>query len=236
MKKFIDFVTNNKVFRIIYNIIKTCICTVLAIYIAFVLYQRFTGNAPLFGYRVFTVATGSMVPVYEVNDVILVKEIDAKKLKIGDDIAYKGERGGFEGLIITHRIINIEEEANGSLRLFTKGVNNEYEDPSITDNQILGKVEGKVFFINALNHVIKSTWGFFVFIFLPLTLVIILEVLETIFEGKIERNEIRKIGSYDKEESDIMKSESIVVDKVLDNGKDEEKPSIEVEEKDEEII
>lgn len=235
MKKFIDFITNNKFFKIIYNVIKACIFTVLIVYIAFIAYQRLTGNAPLFGYRVFTVASGSMVPVYQVNDVILVREIELEDLKIGDDVAYEGDRGGFEGLIITHRIVDIEEESDGSLRIFTQGVNNEYGDPSINSDQILGKVCGKVFFINALNHVIKSTWGFFIFIFLPLTLVIILEILETIFEGKIERNEIRKYGSQDRVEQEIIECEDSEEDVSLEVIKEEE-PSIKEEEEDEEII
>lgn len=188
----IDFIKNNLIIKIIYNIFKFLIFTLLVLYIAFVIYQRVSGNAPLFGYRVFTVASGSMTPAYNINDVIFVKEVDVDTLKVGDDIAYNGERAGFEGLIITHRIINIEKTSDGGRRIFTQGIANENEDPSINDDQIIGKVLGKVFIINQLNHAVKSTWGFFFLIFLPLFLVIVLEIIETIIEDKIDNNKIRK--------------------------------------------
>ena len=188
----IDFIKNNLIIKIIYNIFKFLIFTLLVLYIAFVIYQRVSGNAPLFGYRVFTVASGSMTPAYNINDVIFVKEVDVDTLKVGDDIAYNGERAGFEGLIITHRIINIEKTSDGGRRIFTQGIANENEDPSINEDQIIGKVLGKVFIINQLNHAVKSTWGFFFLIFLPLFLVIVLEIIETIIEDKIDNNKIRK--------------------------------------------
>ena len=61
------------------------------------------------GIRIFNVATESMVPEYEVGDVLLVKEIDANSLKKGDDITYLGEQGAFENRVVTHRIVDIEE-------------------------------------------------------------------------------------------------------------------------------
>ncbi len=188
----INFIKNNKIVRFIYNFIKFAICALLILYITFVVYQRVTGNAPLFGYRVFTVASGSMTPAYNINDVIYVKEVDTSTLKVGDDIAYNGERAGFEGLIITHRIIDIEETSDGGRRIFTQGIANENEDPSIDEEQIIGKVIGKVFLVSQLNHVVKSTFGFFFLIFLPLFLVIVLEIIETIIEDKIDKNMIRK--------------------------------------------
>ena len=77
----------NKAFKIIYGIIKTFIVSFLVIYLLFVIIQRVTNNSSIFGYRMFTVATGSMEPVYNVNDVILVKDTDPSTLKVGNDIA-----------------------------------------------------------------------------------------------------------------------------------------------------
>ena len=248
MKSIVNFFKNNKVIKFIYGLFKFLIFTVLIVYVAFVLYQRFTDNASLFGYRVFTVASGSMTPAYNVNDVIYIKEVDPGTLKVGDDIAYQGEMGSFKGLIITHRIIDIEEESDGSLRIFTQGINNENEDPSINEDQILGKVYGKVFFISELNHVVKSTWGFFLLIFVPLTLVIVLEILETIVEYRLDNNKIRKYGTDDDDEDeeeyeyveDDDDDESSLEDDILNTIEMNvlEEPSIieEGEEDDEEII
>lgn len=230
MKK-INEIFSNKIFKIIFGLLRFVVYGFLVIYVAFVLFQRFTNNSSFMGYRFFNVATGSMIPVYNINDVIIVKETDVTTLKVGDDVAYKGTRAGLEGKIITHRIIKIEEDNNGKLIFFTQGVNSEYEDPSINGNQILGKVEGKLFFINDLNHVVKSNFGFFFLVFCPLVLVIALEIAQSVIEYKIEKNEIQEISSKKEKEKEIKKE-------IKEEPKIEEKEIKEeskVEEKEEEI-
>ena len=204
MKKLFD----NIVFRIITGLIRTLFITVILIYLAFILVQRFTGNGSVFGYRFFTVATGSMAGVYDINDVIAVKDCDPNTLKVGDDIAYRGEKGGLEGLLITHRIINIEESEKGKIYT-TRGVNAPAEDPKITSNQILGIVVGEVPFISQLNHIIKSQLGFFLVVFCPLVLIIVLEVLQTITDIEIEKKELQLIehGELSNNKIDVEKNE-----------------------------
>ena len=184
---------NNKIFKIVYGTLKTIFFIILILYVVFICVQRLSGNNTVFGFRLFTVATGSMKGVYNVNDVIAVKDFDNKKLKVGDDIAFIGNRGGLENKLVTHRIIKIEEESNG--RIFTtKGVKNSVEDPSITESQILGKVVGVVPVVTQINHVLKSQLGFFCLIFWPLVLVIVLEILQTITDIKLENNELQEIN------------------------------------------
>lgn len=184
---------NNKIFKIVYGTLKTIFFAILILYVVFICVQRLSGNNSVFGFRLFTVATGSMKGVYNVNDVIAVKDFDNKKLKVGDDIAFVGNRGGLENKLVAHRIIKIEEESNG--RIFTtKGVKNSVEDPSITESQILGKVVGVVPVVTQINHVVKSQLGFFCLIFCPLVLVIVLEILQTITDIKLENNELQEIN------------------------------------------
>ena len=205
----------NKAFKIIYGIIKTFIVSFLVIYLLFVIIQRVTNNSSIFGYRMFTVATGSMEPVYNVNDVILVKDTDPSTLKVGDDIAYLGNRDAVKGLVVTHRIIRIETLDDNKVHYTLKGVNNKYEDPSITEDQILGKVLGKVYVVNFINHVVKNIYGFFFLVFCPLVLVIFLEIDDTIIEAKVEKNELRLIEKEDKKKKtkgveEISEEEDII--------------------------
>ncbi len=186
-------IVDNKIFRILFGIIKGFFITIIVIYLLFILFQRLSGNRSLFGYRMFTVASGSMAGVYEINDVIAVRDYDIKKLKIGDDIAYRGVRGGLEGMLVTHRIIRIENGTNGERIFVTRGVNAPAEDPSVLENQIMGKVVGVVPIISPLNHAVKSQLGFFLLIFCPLVIVIVLEVLQTITDIQLEKNEIQEI-------------------------------------------
>ena len=210
---------NNKIFKIVYGTLKTIFFIILILYVVFICVQRLSGNNSVFGFRLFTVATGSMKGVYNVNDVIAVKDFDNKKLKVGDDIAFIGNRGGLENKLVTHRIIKIEEESN--VRIFTtKGVKNSVEDPSITESQILGKVVGVVPVVTQINHVLKSQLGFFCLIFWPLVLVIVLEILQTITDIKLENNELQEINK-----KEINYKVNHIDSNNVDNN-DEDKPVI----------
>ena len=210
---------NNKIFKIVYGTLKTIFFIILILYVVFICVQRLSVNNTVFGFRLFTVATGSMKGVYNVNDVIAVKDFDNKKLKVGDDIAFVGNRGGLENKLVTHRIIKIEEESN--VRIFTtKGVKNSVEDPSITESQILGKVVGVVPVVTQINHVVKSQLGFFCLIFWPLVLVIVLEILQTITDIKLENNELQEINK-----KEINDKVNHIDSNNVDNN-DEDKPVI----------
>ncbi len=195
-------ILNNKIFKSIFTILKTCFFAILIVYILFVGYQRLSGNKSIFGYRMFTVATGSMTGVYNINDVIAVKDYDVNKLRVGDDIAYSGNRGGLENKFVTHRIIKIEDAANGGKIIVTKGVKNQAEDPPITDKQVLGKVVGVVPIVSQVNHIINTQAGFFFLIFCPLVIVIVVDVLQTMTDEEIENNIFRKIGSKNNKNTD----------------------------------
>lgn len=181
-------ILDSKYFQIPYRIIKTIIFLILVLYVAFIVMQRVSGNQSVFGYRIFTVATGSMVPDYNVNDVLAIKEVNHDELKIGDDITYLGTKQDVNGKIVTHRIIDIEMK-DGKKVYITKGINNEVEDPTIEDNQIYGKVVGKIPIVTEINHIIKNQYGFFFLIFLPLVIVIFFEIADTVTEIKRDKKE-----------------------------------------------
>lgn len=206
VKKIFD----SKVFKIIFGFVKALFILLLVAYLAFVLIQRFSGNESVLGYRLFTVASGSMSGVYEIDDVIAVKDWDNSKYKVGDDIAYKGEKGGMKGLLITHRIIKIEKDKNGDRVYTTKGVNSTVEDPTIVDRQILGKVVGKVPVITQLNHITKDRNGFFFLIFCPLLLVIIIEVIRTVIEIKHVKSELNEGTKAEETEKSLVNEQNVL--------------------------
>lgn len=189
---------DNKKFQLIYKILKIIIVVMMILYLSFVLLQRVTGNKSILGIRVFTVATGSMKPEYEINDVIMVKDIDTNKLKVGDDVAYLGEKSDLKGKIITHRIIDIKTENNQKI-FYTQGINSSVPDPSITANQIYGQAVGKIPIITTVNHVVKNQYGFFFLVFLPLVVVVFLEIADTVTEIKYEK---KKVESQKEDGSD----------------------------------
>ena len=195
-------VLNNTIFKIAFGIIKALFLMLICCYLVFIIIQNVSGNRSVFGYRMFDIASSSMSGVYEVHDVILVKDFDTNKLKVGDDIVYNGERAGLDGKLVTHRIIEIEEnESNGGKMFTTKGVKNDVEDPAIYDDQIIGKVVGIVPIISPVNHIVKSQIGFFLCVFCPIVIIISLEVFATLTEMKEEKLKIENEDKIeDKEE------------------------------------
>ena len=191
MKKILE----SRFFRIFESVIRILFTIIIVAYLGLILFQRFSGNKSVFGYRLFTIATGSMSGVYEINDVIAVKDCNVNDLKVGDDIAYQGTRGGLEGMLITHRIIRIENKEDGHRIFYTKGVNAPGEDPAVEENQILGKVVGVVPVISFINHIIKTQLGFFLLIFCPLVIIIVLEILQTITDYQLDKHKIKEINT-----------------------------------------
>lgn len=186
-------ILDSKYFQIPFKIVKFIIFLILIVYLAFIVVQRISGNQSIFGYRIFAVATGSMVPDYNVNDVLAIKEVDHDELQVGDDITYLGERQDVNGKIVTHRIIDIKT-IDGKKTYITKGINNITEDPSIEDDQIYGKVMGKIPVVTEINHIIKNQYGFFFLIFIPLVTVIFLEIADTVTEIKHEKKDVEENG------------------------------------------
>lgn len=147
-----------------------------------VLMQRFSNNnASLFGFRIFAVATGSMEPVYHVGDVILVKNIDVNKIKVGDDVTYLGMESSFKDKVITHRVKKIIEK-DGSISFLTQGVATTSVDPLVSSSQIYGKVAKKLVIFSFFHSITSKPSGFFILIILPLMILIGSEIVQTLLE------------------------------------------------------
>ena len=86
-------------------------------------------NISLFGFRIFKVASGSMIPYLNVGDVILIKKSD--NYKKGDVVTYKESKKAY----VTHRIVSINNK-----KVITRGDTNNVDDEAINKEMILGKV------------------------------------------------------------------------------------------------
>ncbi len=160
----------SKIFKVIWNILSKII-TILILFVSIIIVvQKVTNNKEsFFGYRIFRVQTGSMIPKYNIGDVILVKEKDIDKIKVGDDVTYKGESGSVKGLLVTHRVIDIEE-VDGKKAFHTKGIANNLEDPIVYGNQINGVVQTKLYILSLICLLLNNKYVFYFCGVLPLTI------------------------------------------------------------------
>lgn len=208
MRKLFD----NLVFKFLFTMIKILFVTLLVMYLGFLLIHKLSEDKSIMGYRLFTIDTSSMADVYDIDDVVAVKNINFNKLKVNDDIAYIGKSGGLEDKVVIHRIIKIEIGKNGEKILVTKGINSKVDDPSITSKQVIGKAIGVVPVVSNINHIVKRPVHLFVFIVFPIALIIILEILQTIMEIKLSNKNVNKTKDNVVDMTPVIISSEVIVE------------------------
>ena len=205
MKEKIQKLKNNKILKIIGNIIYTIIFIIVLFILIIAILQRTTNNEiTLFGYRIFVVATGSMVPEYEVGDVLVSKEVDPATIQVGDDIVYEGKEGSFKDKIVTHQVIMIEKE-NENYRIQTKGIANTKADPEITQNEVIGKVIYKMGVLSLLQRAMSNNYVFYFVVFVPIVLLTFRQVLKSRLDDEDDDEEDEDEKGDDKNNKDDKK-------------------------------
>lgn len=122
------------------NLIKKVIVTILYIiiipitfanlYLLMKSYREPFKTPSIFGYKTYVIISGSMVPNFNIGDVVIVKETSKEKLNVGDVISFKSDDA-----TITHRITNVFDG-----KYETKGDNNNTKDQELVNYE---NVEGK---------------------------------------------------------------------------------------------
>lgn len=125
----------NACFVLLSAFVVICVCIVF--------YQKIIAKrkaVDLFGYSIFAVMSGSMLPSIDVYDVVVVKRVSVGKLSVGDVITFFDG----DGNIITHRIAEISEN-DGEVFYKTKGdANNANDTELIPYESVIGKYSYKI--------------------------------------------------------------------------------------------
>ena len=173
-----------KIFRAVFNIL---IFFIMVCFAFSVCLQRISNNKiSILNYRVFTVITESMTPKYKIGDVLIAKKTNPDELKVGDVVTYQGEVNSFKDKVVTHQIIKIEKN-NGKYYYHTKGLANLVEDPIISEDQIYGKVIHKSIILSSIYKIIGTSFGFYIFIIIPILYLVTSEIIITLLEREEER-------------------------------------------------
>lgn len=115
----------------------------------------------LFGYKFYTVLTGSMKPTINPGSLVIVKETNPEGIKSGDIISFGSDH---TNNVTTHRVKKVVKEEN--IKFITQGDANNVEDPMpISSNLLLGKVVNFIPIIGATMIFIQSKpWTLWLFI------------------------------------------------------------------------
>ena len=180
-------ITENPVLKLINNIVYVILFLIVASVLFVVILQRASNNAiALGGVRVFNIISESMIPKYNIGDVLVVKSIEPQNIKVGDDIAYIGQESTFNQKIVTHQVIKIDYE-NGEYIFHTKGIANILEDPLVHQNQVFGKVVHKIWILSFISKILSNVYVVFFGIFVPIVILIFWTILK--LKGLVEVEE-----------------------------------------------
>jgi len=178
----------NKIFKIVKGVVNIVLLVFCLLFVLVVCLQRFSNNElSFFDYRMFTVASGSMSPKYNIGDVLIAKNVPAEDIKVGDSVCYLGDKGSFNGMIITHEVIDIEKNSNGDYLYHTKGIANLVADPVVDYDQIYGKIVHRSAILSFMYTIVGSKYGLFLFIIIPLFYIIGSEILSFMLEKEEQR-------------------------------------------------
>lgn len=163
------------------QILSYTIIVILMIIASFLLYYIISNkisekrgiNPP---YGLYTIVSPSMVPSINVYDVILIKNIDSSKLKVGDVITFKSSNKFFGNTPITHRIVEIIQNGE-KIQYKVKGDANAIEDDEkVISSNILGKVILKIPSLGKIQFFLTSKKGWVTIILIPTLLIIIYDI------------------------------------------------------------
>ena len=193
---------DNKVLSIIGTILYDILVVLIVCILAVVLLQRVSNNNfAIGGIRIFNIVSESMVPKYNIGDILVAKSIDPSQIKVGDDISYLGEVDTFKDKIVTHQVIAIDQK-DGKYVFTTKGIANDEADPLITQDQVYGKIVYHTIFLSLISKVILNIYGFYFLIFVPLTILILVKIREILLSIKESKEEKKNEEKDSKEKLD----------------------------------
>lgn len=90
----------------------------------------------ILGYKFYIVLTGSMSPIIEQSDLIVVKDVKAEEVKVNDIITFSTED---VDTLVTHRVNEVKTE--DEIQFITKGDANDAIDVQpVVEDRLQGKV------------------------------------------------------------------------------------------------
>ena len=224
MKKNKDWLTTlKKILHFITTVLMYSICLIMIIvFLVFVVnfidkqYNLKSGKNKKNLFSAYTIVSPSMVPAINVLDVVVTMRVNnPEDLKKGDIITFNSTDYRYSGVLVTHRIVNIEKTSSGEYLFTTKGDNNNTQDSSrISFDEIYGRVLFRIPKIGYIQYYLSSVLGWVAIIIVPAVMIIGYDIYKL----------IKTIRSSDKDSSDKKKKiDNKKKDKDKDNNKNKNK-------------
>lgn len=150
-------------------------------------------ETPLYG--AYVIVTGSMEPLIKVQDAVIIKRAEVEDIKVGDVVTYRSTDPSFYGILITHRVINIEDSNNEKIFITKGDHNNTIDRTPVKFNQIQGKVVMRVPKIGYIKYFLIEYYGWIIAVLVPSVAIIsydIVKLFKSVKNKQEERNDNKK--------------------------------------------
>ena len=190
--KDVKWLLNYMISIIMYSIIIVLLIVGAVLFVYFVDFKIRDSRleTPLYG--AYVIVSGSMEPLIKVRDAVIIKRTTEDRIKKGDVVTYRSADPAFSGILITHRVVSIEEK-DGEKVYITKGDHNETIDRTpVSFSQIQGKVVMRVPKIGYIKYFLVDYYGWIIAVVLPSLGVIFYDIYKLVKGIKKKEYEDKK--------------------------------------------
>ncbi len=191
-----------KVLNILKNVftwllVAAAVCMMVFTVVSVTTFDR--NDRDLFGYKAFICRSDSMKATdFAAGDLVFVKEVSPATIKEGDIISYRSEDPDTFGETFTHKVRSLITDENGQPCFITYGTTTGVDDElPVKYTQFQGLYKFDIPKLGTFFSFLKTTPGYFICIFLPFMLLILMQGLNT----------VKLFRKYKNEQMDEMKAE-----------------------------
>ncbi len=191
-----------KVLKVLKNVftwllVVAAVCMMVFTVVSVTTFDR--NDRDLFGYKAFICRSDSMKATdFAAGDLVFVKEVSPATIKVGDIISYRSEDPDTFGETFTHKVRSLITDENGQPCFITYGTTTGVDDElPVKYTQFQGIYKFDIPKLGTFFSFLKTTPGYFICIFLPFMLLILLQGLNT----------VKLFRKYKKEQMDEMTAE-----------------------------
>ena len=169
----------HKIFTVIGTILCIILIPILVVNITLIVksYVNKDQVPSVGGYLPLIVLTDSMYPVIESGDLIICRETPAEEIAVGDVISFFDPAGNGQS-VVTHRVIEVVTQEDGTLAFRTRGDNNNTEDKDLVPAENLVAVyQSRIGGAGNVAMFMQSTTGLVVCVVLPIVLLVAYDVI-----------------------------------------------------------
>lgn len=129
------------------------------------------------GVKPLIVLTDSMAPKIKSGDLIICKEADADDIEKGDIISFFDPAGNGTS-VVTHRVVEVINNEDGTVSFRTRGDNNNTEDKVLVPQaNLVGEYKSRIPLAGHVAMFMQTTPGLIICVILPIILLVAYDII-----------------------------------------------------------